>query len=66
MSFRLFTKDRAFAEASPRRFLDKKPQPFQQATRMTVFTDTLYETNGVALILACRRRLPEKPVEPSL
>jgi glycosyltransferase involved in cell wall biosynthesis len=58
MSFRLFTKDRAFAEACRSRFFDK--QPLRPATRMAVFTDTLYETNGVALTLRMQLEMARK------
>ncbi len=48
LAFRLFTKDRKFAEKCHARCLGKTSATAPGATRMAFFTDTLYETNGVA------------------
>ncbi len=48
LAFRLFTKDRKFAEQCHAHCLGKAPAIGPDKTRIAFFTDTLYETNGVA------------------
>ncbi|MFP4531903.1 MAG: glycosyltransferase [Desulfobacterales bacterium] len=48
LAFRLFTKDRKFAEKCHTHCLGRAPGINPDNCRMAVFTDTLYETNGVA------------------
>lgn len=66
MAFGLFTKDRAFAESCRKRFLEnprtteKTDAGDGEETRMAIFTDTLSETNGVALTLRMQLKIARK------
>jgi len=51
LAFRLFTKDRKFAEKCHAHRLGKAPEIIPNKNNIAFFTDTLYETNGVALTL---------------
>ncbi|PIP41761.1 MAG: glycosyl transferase [Desulfobacterales bacterium CG23_combo_of_CG06-09_8_20_14_all_51_8] len=60
MAFGLFTKDRAFAESCRKRFLSDPKEVPEEETRMVIFTDTLSETNGVALTLRMQLKIAQK------
>ena len=60
MAFELFTKDRAFAESCQQQFLDKNKPPDDKKGNIAIFTDTLYETNGVALTLRMHIKIAKK------
>jgi glycosyltransferase involved in cell wall biosynthesis len=48
LAFRLFTKDRAFAEKCHAHCLSNAPKIKPDKSKIALFTDTLFETNGVA------------------
>ncbi|MBC2714133.1 MAG: glycosyltransferase [Desulfobacteraceae bacterium] len=60
MAFRLFTKDRAFAETCQSQFVTKSTHPADIKGNIVIFTDTLYETNGVALTLRMHLKIAQK------
>ncbi len=51
MSFNLYVKDRGFADTCRAACCTSTTVPEDGETRMALFTDTYYETNGVALTL---------------
>ncbi|MBS3756871.1 MAG: glycosyltransferase [Desulfobacterales bacterium] len=51
MSYRLFTRDRRFAEACHNDCIGKKPLVEPGESKVALFTDTYHETNGVALTI---------------
>ena len=51
MAYRLFTKDRRFAEACHNDCIGKKPLVEPGESKVALFTDTHHETNGVALTI---------------
>ncbi len=60
MAFRLFTKDRAFAESCREQFVCKETRPARKTGNIAIFTDTLHETNGVALTLRMHLKIARK------
>ena len=60
LAFRLFTKDRAFAEKCHAHCIGKAPGIKPDNCRIGIFTDTLYETNGVAYTIRMMLESAEK------
>ncbi|RJP85752.1 MAG: glycosyltransferase [Desulfobacteraceae bacterium] len=57
VAFRLFTKDRAFAVSCKKHFIGEDVQPGEKNGHIAIFTDTLNETNGVALTLRMQLKI---------
>ena len=57
VAFRLFTKDRAFAVSCKKHFIGEDVQPGERNGHIAIFTDTLNETNGVALTLRMQLKI---------
>ena len=60
MAFRLFTKDRAFAESCRDQFAGQTAPYDKKHENIAIFTDTLHETNGVALTLRMHLKIAQK------
>jgi len=60
MAYRLFTKDRRFADACHHHCLDENPPFKPQKNKIALFTDTFHETNGVALNLRMQLQAARK------
>jgi len=60
MSYALFAKDRRFAELCRKKYLAGKQLDKKGKRRIALFTDTLYETNGVALTLQMQLKSARK------
>jgi glycosyltransferase involved in cell wall biosynthesis len=60
MSYALFTKDRRFAELCREKYAAAPPADKKGKRRIALFTDTLYETNGVALTLQMQLKMAQK------
>ena len=57
VAFRMFTKDRAFAVSCKKHFIGEDVQPGEKNGHIAIFTDTLNETNGVALTLRMQLKI---------
>jgi glycosyltransferase involved in cell wall biosynthesis len=60
MAYRLFTKDRQFADSCHRYCLGAPPPFKPMKSRIALFTDTFHETNGVALNIRMQLRAARK------
>ncbi len=60
VSFKLYVKDRGFADRCLAAFHEKGAAGGRRQSKIAIFTDTLYETNGVALTLRQQLEIAKK------